>query len=119
LFFLAGMQDTRNGASPDSEPASGLDAATGAFGLRAAEPADGVGANAPEDVYLRGLRLVGIAVFALKFQADELSINEDMVALVERVRDGLAEAVESDDAVPLGFALPLVVRVLPRVLGSD
>src|SRR5579862_363347 len=42
-----------------------------------------------------------------------------MVALVERVGDGLAEAVESHDAVPLGFGLPLVVRVFPRLLGGD
>jgi hypothetical protein len=48
-----------------------------------------------------------------------LSVNEDMVALVERVRDGFAEAVEGHDAVPLGFRLPLVVRVLPRLLRGD
>ena len=48
-----------------------------------------------------------------------MSVNEDMVALVERVRDGFAEAVERHDAVPLGFGLPLVVRVLPRLLRGD
>ena len=63
--------------------------------------------------------LLGLAVLALVLRADELSVNEDMVALVERVRDGLAEAVERDDAVPLGFGLPLVVRVLPRLLRRD
>jgi hypothetical protein len=42
-----------------------------------------------------------------------------MVALVERVGDGLAEAVEGHDAVPLGFGLPLVVRVFPRLLRGD
>jgi hypothetical protein len=48
-----------------------------------------------------------------------LSVNKDMVALVERVGDGLAEAVEGHDAVPLGFGLPLVVRVFPRLLRGD
>ena len=48
-----------------------------------------------------------------------MSVNEDVVALVERVGDGLAEAVEGHDAVPLGFGLPLVVRVLPRLLRGD
>ena len=48
-----------------------------------------------------------------------MSVNEDMIALVERVGDGLAEAVEGHDAVPLGFGLPLVVRVLPRLLCGD
>jgi hypothetical protein len=42
-----------------------------------------------------------------------------VTALVERVGDGLAEAVEGHDAVPLGFGLPLVVRVLPRLLRGD
>src|SRR5579863_10743530 len=42
-----------------------------------------------------------------------------MVALVERVCDGFAETVERHDAVPLGSGLPLVVRVLPRLLGGD
>jgi hypothetical protein len=45
-----------------------------------------------------------------------LSVNKDMVALVKGVRDGLAEPVEGHDAVPLGFGLPLVARVLPRHL---
>ena len=48
-----------------------------------------------------------------------MSVNEDMVALVKGVRYGLAEAVEGHDAVPLGFGLPLVVRVLPRLLRGD
>ena len=48
-----------------------------------------------------------------------MSVNKDMVALVERVRDGFAEAVERHDAVPFGFGLPLVVRVLPRLLCRD
>ena len=42
-----------------------------------------------------------------------------MVALVERVGDGLAEAVECHDAVPLSSRLPLVVRVFPRLLRGD
>ncbi len=48
-----------------------------------------------------------------------MSVNEDMVALVERVRDGLPDAVKGHDAVPLGSGLPLVVRVLPRLLRRD
>src|SRR5260370_34210758 len=83
------------------------------FGFRAAEPADGVGANAPEDGDLRGLRFLGLAVLALVHRTDELSVHEDVVALVERVGDGLAEAVEGHDAVAVGFGLPLVVRVVP------
>src|SRR5260370_31386026 len=89
------------------------------FGFRAAEPADGVGANAPEDGDLRGLGLLGLAVLPLVFRADEEAVHEDVVALVERVGDGLAEAVEGHDAVPLGFGLPLVVLVLPRLLRGD
>src|SRR6266404_3852276 len=42
-----------------------------------------------------------------------------MIALVEHVGDGLAEAVECHDAVPLCFRLPLVVRALPRLLCGD
>lgn len=85
------------------------------FRLRAAQPPEGVGANAPEDCELRGLGFLGLAVLALILRADELSVNKDMVGLVERVRDGLAEAVERHDAIPLGSGLPLVVRVLPRL----
>jgi hypothetical protein len=87
------------------------------FRFRAAEPTDGIGAHAPEDGDLRGLGLLGLAV--LVFRADKLSVNQDMVALVERVRNGLAEAIERHDAVPLGSCLPLVVRVLPRLLRGD
>jgi hypothetical protein len=87
--------------------------------FRAAQPPHGVGANAPEDGDLRSLRFLGFAVLILIFLADELSVNEDMVALVKRVRDGLAEAVEGHDAMPLGLGLPLVVRVLPRLLRRD
>jgi len=60
-----------------------------------------------------------ILAMAFRLSADELSVNEDMVALVERAREGLAEAVEGHDAVPLGFRLPLVVRVFPRLLRGD
>jgi len=42
-----------------------------------------------------------------------------MIALVERAHDRLAEPVERDDAMPFGFGLPLVVRVLPRLLRGD
>jgi hypothetical protein len=87
--------------------------------LRAAEPADGVGANAPEDGDLRGLGLLGFAILALVFRTDEDAVHEDVVALVEGVGNGLAEAVEGHNAVPLGFRLPLVVRVLPRLLRGD
>ena len=89
------------------------------FRFRAAEPAHGVRANAPEDADLGGLGLLGLAVLVLVFRTNEQAVHEDMVALVERVGDGLAEAVECHDAVPLGFGLPLVVRVLPRLLRGD
>jgi hypothetical protein len=45
-------------------------------GLSAAEPADGVGANAPEGGDFRGLRFLGLAVFAFGFRADELAIHK-------------------------------------------
>lgn len=64
------------------------------FRFRAAQPPHGVGANAPEDGELRPLRFLGLSVLALVLRANELSVNEDMVAIVERVRDGLAEAIE-------------------------
>ncbi len=89
------------------------------FRFRAAQPAHGVGANAPEDSDLRGLGLLGLAVLVLVLRANELAVNEDVVALVKRIGDGLAKAVESHDAVPLGFGLPLVVRVLPGLLCGD
>ena len=89
------------------------------FGLSPAEPAHGVCANAPEDADLRGLGLLGLAVVVLVFRTNEQAVHEYMVALMERVGDGLTEAVERHDAVPLGFRLPLVVRVLPRLLGGD
>ena len=62
---------------------------------------------------LRALRFLGLAALVCVFRADELSVNKDMVALPERLRDGFAEAVEGHDAVPTGFRLPLVVP-LPR-----
>src|ERR1700731_3739593 len=89
------------------------------FRLSAAEPPHGVGAHAPEDRELCGLGFLGLAVLALVLRADKLSVNKDVIALVQRVRDGLTEAVECDDAVPLGFGLPLVVRILPRLLRRD
>ena len=58
------------------------------FRFRAAQPPDGVGANAPEDSELRGLGFLGFAVLALVLGADELSVNQDMVALVKRVGNG-------------------------------
>jgi hypothetical protein len=91
----------------------------GHFRFRAAQAPDGIGANAPENGDVRGLGLFGLAVLSLVFRADELSINQDMVALVERVRDRFAETVERHDAVPLGSGLPLFVRVLPRLLRGD
>jgi len=89
------------------------------FRLRPAQSPDGVGANAPEHGDLRGLGLLGLAILALVLRANELSVNEDMVALVESVRAGFAEAIESDDAVPLGFGLPLVQSVYLTELSQD
>ena len=91
----------------------------GRFGFRAAEPPHGVRTDAPEDDRIRSLGFLGLAILALVLRADEVSVNEDMVAFLERVRDGLAEAVEGHDAVPLGFRLPLVVRALPRLLRTE
>jgi hypothetical protein len=52
----------------------------------------------------RFLGFLGAGVLAFVFRTDELSVHEDMVALVERCSDGLAEAVEGQGAVPFGLA---------------
>jgi len=133
LLFLAGIQDKRKMPSGIGRRAFIAPVSEGSvfrsrlrsrrlrrhFRFRAAQPPDGIGAHAPEDGDLRGLGLLGLAVLALVFRADELSVNQDMVALVERVGNGLAEAVERHDAVPLCSRLPLFVRVLPRLLRGD
>src|SRR6266851_1791481 len=67
---------------------------SGHFRLRTAQPPHGVRANARQDSELRGLAHLGLAVLALAVRADELSINQDRVALAERVHDGRTEAVE-------------------------
>jgi hypothetical protein len=87
--------------------------------FRAAEPAHGVRANAPEDAALRGLGLFGLAVLALVLRTDEQAIDEDVIALVEGFRDRLTKAVENHDAVPLRLGLPFVFRVFPRLLRCD
>ena len=87
--------------------------------LRSTEASHGVRANAPEDRNLRGLGLLGFAILSLVLRADEQAVDEEVIAFVEGFCDGLAEAIESHDAVPLGFGLPLFVRVFPRLLGGD
>jgi hypothetical protein len=89
------------------------------FSFRSTEASHGVGTNAPEDRHFCSLGLLGFPVLPLVLGADEQAVHEDVIALVEGVSDGLAEAVESHDAVPLGFRLPLFVRVFPRLLGGD
>lgn len=64
------------------------------FGFGAAEPTHGVCAHAPEDGDLRGLGLLGLAILTLVLRANEQAVHEDVIALVESLRDGLAEAVE-------------------------
>jgi hypothetical protein len=44
-----------------------------------------------------------------------LSVKKDTVALVQRVRDGLAEAVEGE-AMPIDFRDPFVFGVFPGAL---
>jgi hypothetical protein len=66
-----------------------------------------------------GLGLLGLAVLALVLRADEHAVHEDVIALVEGVSDGLAEAVERHDTVPLGSRLPLVVPIFPGLLCRD
>src|SRR5262249_43034379 len=85
----------------------------GHFRFPAAQPPHGVCAHAPEDLELRGLGFLRLAVPALLLRADELSVNEDMIALPGRVRDGVAEAVEGHDPVPLVW-LPLLKVVRKR-----
>jgi hypothetical protein len=95
FFELAGMQDKRKGPSGRSRRA--LSSANskrsvfrrrlrssrlcGHFRFRAAQPPHGVCANAPED---RELRFLGLAVLAFALRADQLSVNEDTVALATR-----------------------------------
>src|SRR5271157_5583897 len=86
--------------------------------LGTAQPTHGIRAHAPERD-LRGLGLLALAVLALVLRTDEHAIDKNVVALVESVGDRRAETVERDYAVPLGFRLPLVVRVLPRLLRGD
>src|ERR1700722_19257625 len=86
--------------------------------LGTAQPAHGIRAHAPEGE-LRGLGLLALAVLALVLRTDEHSIDKNVVALVEGVGECRSEAVEGDNAVPLGFRLPLVVRVFPRLLRGD
>src|ERR1700676_1612168 len=88
------------------------------FRLGTAQPAHGIRAHAPERE-LRGLGLLALAVLALVLRTDEHPIDKNVVALVKSVGDRRSETVERDYAVPLGFRLPLVVRVLPRLLGGD
>src|SRR3984885_1443660 len=87
--------------------------------LRSTETSHGVRTHAPEDRHFRGLGFFGLPVLPLVLRADEQSVHKDVVAFVKRFCEGLAEAVESHDAVPLGFGLPLFVRVLPRLLGGN
>ena len=56
----------------------------------AVEPPHGVRADAREDDRARRFGLLGLVVLALVVRADELSVNEDMIVLMERVDDGLA-----------------------------
>src|SRR5208283_142615 len=88
------------------------------FGFGTTEPAHGIRADAPERD-LRGLGLLALAVLALVLRTDEHSIDKNVVALVESVGECRSETVERDDAVPLGFRLPLVVRVFPRLLRGN
>jgi len=108
----------RTARSPDSAPASVPVACTGAS-ASARLSRRRCCAYAPEDGDLRGLGLLDFPFSRSYFDLTSCPVHEDMIALVERVGDGLAEAVEGHDAVPLGFGLPLVVRVLPRLLCSD
>lgn len=60
----------------------GLSGCGGGFRFSARESLHGIGAHTPEDGELRGLGFLRLAVFALVFRADELSVNQDMVAFV-------------------------------------
>jgi len=108
LYFLAGIQDKKKGPPAEAggplapsleRRVAGFCSAlttrrsSGNFRFRPAQSPDGIRADAPEDGELRGLSFLGLAVLALVLGADELSVNQDMVALVDRVRDGLTEAI--------------------------
>jgi hypothetical protein len=66
-----------------------------------------------EDREVRGLRFPALAVLALAVRANELSVNKDMVADVDGVRDGLAEAAGT--LRELSLSLPLPVQSLGLV----
>jgi hypothetical protein len=57
----------------------------GRFCFHSAEPPGGIHAHAPEDRELRGLGFFELAVLALVFRADELSVNKDMVLWPARI----------------------------------
>jgi hypothetical protein len=123
---MAGIQDKRkrpsglrrrpqehacqNGRLLDSVLASGFASCYRQFCFSTAEPAHGVRAHAQKSVELHILGLLRLAVLAFVLRAYELSVNEDMVILVEGVRDGLAEALEGISAWNLfAFARPFAV----------
>jgi len=66
----------------------------GSFRFRMAEPPHRVCANDSKDDGVGGLRLPGLAALALVFRADELSVNKDVIAHVQRHRDALAAGAE-------------------------
>ena len=84
----------------------------------AVQLADRVGANGPRDLLHRDVFLA-LAHFTVERAADKRAFNQDVIAFAERCSDVFTEAVPDDNAVPLGFRVPLVLRVLPGPLRGD
>jgi hypothetical protein len=70
-------------------------------------------AHTLQKIPLRSLALLGLAVLVLVLEVT--SVRQAGHGRLESARDGLAE----HDAVSLGSGLPLVARVLPKLLRGD
>lgn len=79
------------------------------FRFGPASSPDRVSTDVREDAELCGFGFLGLAVLAFLFRAEEPPVDENVIAFVKRLRDGLAETVERHGAVAFGFRLPLVV----------
>jgi len=56
---------------------------------------------------------------ALVAAAEERAFDQNVIALVKRCRNALAQAVPGNHAMPLGCRGPFVVRVFPGALCGD
>ena len=90
--------------------------------LGTVEKANGVGLQFDDELLddvLDGLLASRHLDGALVCARGEFALNKDVSAFGEASGHGLEAFAESDDVMPLGLLLPLVVLVLPGLLGSD